>query len=66
MRRTLSKMHTTKFNEFDKDSDFSNVPSHEADICLNCPFPDCKKAKCEYLESKKKELGIGIKKLVRA
>lgn len=31
MRRTLSKMHTTKFNEFDKDSDFSNVPSQEAE-----------------------------------
>lgn len=59
-------MRTTKFNEFDKNSDFSSVPSQEAEICLNCPFPDCENAKCEYLNRKKKELGIGRKKIVRA
>lgn len=66
MKKILVNKKKTKLNEFDHDSDFRPTPSAVVEICLNCPFPDCKKAKCEYLESKKKELGIGIKKLVRA
>lgn len=32
------------------------TPPEEIDICLNCPFPDCKKNKCDWLKTEKERL----------
>lgn len=36
--------------EFDKIPDEKNIH-----ICMNCPFPTCKKGSCELVRRKKKE-----------